>query len=46
VEAPLARPEQALCGFQKTFLEAGETQLVQLPISIKDLRYYNPDLHQ
>jgi beta-glucosidase len=46
VDAPLDRPDQALCGFQKILLEADETQLVQLPLPIKDLRYYNPQVHQ
>jgi len=42
LEPPLDRPEQALCGFRKVVLQPDETQVVEIPIEIKNLHYYNP----
>jgi len=42
----LDRPVQALCGFHKILLPPDETQLVHIPLPLKELRYYNPATHQ
>jgi beta-glucosidase len=39
------RPEKELKGFEKVFLKAGETKTVTLPLSVKDLAYWNDKTH-
>jgi len=46
LEPPLDRPGQALCGFRKVLLQPDETHVVEIPIEIKNLRYYDPLTHQ
>ncbi len=45
-ESQLDRPDLALCGFKKILLPAAATTTVHIPIRIKDLRYYDPQVHQ
>ncbi|MBX9688941.1 MAG: fibronectin type III-like domain-contianing protein, partial [Candidatus Obscuribacterales bacterium] len=40
----ISRPVKELKGFQKIFLKAGETKIVEFKISSEDLRFYNSDL--
>jgi beta-glucosidase len=46
LDPPFDRPDQALCGFQKVLLQPDETQLVEIPIQMKNLQYYDPVTHQ
>ncbi len=41
VDASVDRPEKELKGFQKVFLQPGETRVVSIPITRQDLSYYN-----
>lgn len=38
------RPVRELRGFQKVYLQAGESRIVSLPLSTDDLRYFHPSL--
>jgi beta-glucosidase len=40
------RPIKELKGFEKVFLKAGETKTIQMPVSVKDLAYWNDQIHQ
>lgn len=42
--ASITRPVKELKGFQKVFLEAGESKLITFTISVNDLKFYNSDL--
>ncbi len=44
LEPRLPRPDRELVGFQKVFLEAGETRSVTIPIAPERLAYYS-DVH-
>ena len=39
--ASVLRPAKELKAFKKVFLKAGETQMVQLEVKVKDLAFYN-----
>ena len=41
IDASVDRPEKELKGFQKVFLQPGETRVVSIPITRQDLSYYN-----
>ena len=43
VEASVPRPEKELKGFQKVFLKAGESQVVSLVLSRRDLSFWDVD---
>ncbi|MGV9203387.1 MAG: glycoside hydrolase family 3 C-terminal domain-containing protein [Promethearchaeia archaeon] len=45
-EASVERPEKELCGFNKVFLEPGETQSVEIPIEHQALAFYDENEHQ
>lgn len=44
-QCALPRPAKELKGFQKVWLEAGETQTVSFPITRDALAYFNPQAH-
>jgi beta-glucosidase len=39
------RPVKELKGFERVFLKAGETKTVALPVTVKDLAYWNDKTH-
>lgn len=41
----LARPNKELKGFQKVFLQPGESKMVQIEIPVKDLAYFDDAKH-
>lgn len=41
----LPRPVKELKGFQKVFLEPGESRIVEIAIPVKDLAYFNDTAH-
>ncbi|HEY5328583.1 MAG TPA: glycoside hydrolase family 3 C-terminal domain-containing protein [Acidobacteriaceae bacterium] len=43
--SPADRPVKELKGFEKVFLKAGETKTVALPVTVKDLAYWNDKTH-
>ena len=40
------RPIQALKGFHRTALKAGETKTVEIPLKASDLKYWNTEKHE
>jgi len=42
----LVRPVKELKGFQKVFLNAGETATVEIAIPVKDLAFFNDKIHE
>lgn len=45
IESSVLRPEKELKGFQKVWLEPGESQVVEFHISEDDLRFFDPVRH-
>lgn len=46
LDPSLPRPDRELVGFQKIFLEPGESREVEIPISPARLAYYHDELHR
>ncbi|MEM8908294.1 MAG: fibronectin type III-like domain-contianing protein, partial [Bacteroidota bacterium] len=42
-QSEVDRPVKLLRDFKKVYLEAGESQIVELAVAAKDLAWYNPD---
>lgn len=46
VNAKIDRPEKELKGFKKLFLKKGESKKITIPVSYKDLSYWDEKTHQ
>ena len=44
-KASVTRPVKELKAFKKIFLKAGESQTVELEVKVKDLAYYDENIH-
>ncbi|MBQ0151140.1 MAG: glycoside hydrolase family 3 C-terminal domain-containing protein [Bacteroidales bacterium] len=45
LESRLDRPAKELKGFDKVWLEPGQTKTVSITVSVDDLRYFDPEAH-